>query len=109
LIGVNTDEEKNAGNILLEMFERIIESYGFETASGNQLDEIAKLYGITRNEELMPFGIVVEDDVTFRERIKNGIRTPSTQVSSCNHEWAEYHGLMENYKYCKKCDQKDKS
>lgn len=27
---------------------------------------------------------------------------------TCSHEWLEYQGLKEFYKYCKKCDQKFK-
>lgn len=30
-------------------------------------------------------------------------------VSGCIHEWKDYHGFTEKYKYCARCDQKDTS
>lgn len=29
-------------------------------------------------------------------------------TKDCTHEWKEYTGFMENYRYCTKCDKKDK-
>jgi len=31
---------------------------------------------------------------------------PDKVKTGCDHQWAEYTGLMESYKYCKHCDEK---
>jgi hypothetical protein len=41
------------------------------------------------------------------ERSPQVFKTPIIGESGCNHEFKEYVGLTESYKYCLKCDHKE--
>lgn len=36
----------------------------------------------------------------------NFAKNTTHKNNECQHEWVEYVGFVENYKYCKKCDKK---
>jgi hypothetical protein len=48
-----------------------------------------------------------DDGLYSRFEMKYGTTTTNDlETSSCKHEWVKYQGLVENFEYCKLCDQK---
>lgn len=45
-------------------------------------------------------------DDCFKE-IKNTQENTYTNASNCIHDWQDYLGLNESFRFCKKCDKKD--
>lgn len=83
--------------------------------TGKDLDALGQQYGVVR---------IVEDDAAYRERIQKQLRSDGVvntiepivykQIDSvvkdylvCDHSWQKYQGLMEQYDFCEKCQEKE--
>lgn len=56
---------------------------------------------------LLPGMANIPLEKTPLEGLDDLIRSVESGSYKCNHEWAEYVGLREVFKYCRKCNQKE--
>lgn len=67
----------------------------------SEVDHLWELYDIGKN---LSFKLDFEDECPVVDSYEK-----KKQLSTCDHEWTEYHGLTQSFTFCKKCDEKMKN